>query len=372
MKARELTTEALFAGKVEYVAPSFQRPYAWREPACRRVLDAMASLDPALHFQGAVVSMELGETEDGARKRLLIDGNHRLMTVLVAMLAVRDHLARLVPGAGDDINRLCFLNAGRASFKNIVPRKDRAAFEALVLGETPPAGALTSAHRFITDALTRDKADALKLYRDRLLRSFTFVSLELERHENPYPVFKLLSVPGEDFTLRGLAEYTRFSHDPELMAMIAGGESQDVEFKERTINREKQDFINPANIIRSVAGFMNTSVGGTLLIGIRDDGSIRGIDDEYAAVDKSKSNWDGYQLFLNNVLRTRLSVENPFLYYSVEKHRIQGCDICMLRIRPANAPVYVDKHLYVRSANQTIEMLGPDLVHYVATRWPEP
>ena len=40
-----------------------------------------------------------------------------------------------------------------------------------------------------------------------------------------------------------------------------------------------------------------------------------------------------------------------------------------MRITPADEPVYIDKRLYVRTFNQTVEMLGPDLVDYVARRF---
>jgi hypothetical protein len=65
----------------------------------------------------------------------------------------------------------------------------------------------------------------------------------------------------------------------------------------------------------------------------------------------------------------RLSIENPFRFYSVELRTVQKRDVCVIKIAPATAPVYLDKHLFVRSGNQTIEMLGPDLVNYVNTRW---
>ncbi|NLE40609.1 MAG: ATP-binding protein, partial [Lentisphaerae bacterium] len=144
-----------------------------------------------------------------------------------------------------------------------------------------------------------------------------------------------------------------------------------VEFKEMAVNKDKQDLSGGTAIARSVAGFMNSLSGGVLLIGVRDDGSIRGVDPDYPLVDKGKGNWDGFYLFLNNLLRMRLSAENPFLFYTIERRKAMDHDVCVVRVKPAPKPVYLDKHLFVRSGAQTIEMLGPDLVHYVATRWPQ-
>ncbi len=375
MRAREVTLEQLFHGDVSFVSPSFQRPYNWVGGACERVFTGMTKDYAALRFQGAVVSMALGKTEGSGSKSLLIDGNHRLMTVLVVLLAVRDALGRSIPDAVAEINRECFLNgdeAGQRHFKNIVPRKDRATFEHLIAGTGSPAPAspLLRAYKSASEALQHATVDELLKYREHLVNKFTFVLLSLERDEDPYPVFKLLSTPGEDFTRRGLREYTRFSPDPELMAMIAGGESQEVEFKERVVNKDRQDLSGATAIARSVAGFMNSFVGGVLLIGVRDDGTVRGVDAEYDRIDKGKGNWDGFSLFLNNTLRMRLTTENPFLFYSIERHRAMDHDVCVVRVKPAATPVYLDKHLFVRSSCQTIEMLGPDLINYVATRWP--
>ncbi len=377
MRAREVTVEQLFYGNAAFVAPSFQRPYSWVGGACERVITGMTKDHAALRFQGAVVSMDLGKSGVIGSKSLLIDGNHRLITVLVVLLAVRDTLGKSIPDAVEEINKGCFLNideSGHRHFKNIVPPKDRATFEYLITGTGSPAPAspLLRTYKCASEALERAKIDELLKYREHLVNKFTFVLLSLERNEDPYPIFKLLSTPGEEFTRKGLREYTRFSPDPELMAMIAGGESQDVEFKERVVSKEKQDVSGATSISRSVAGFMNSFSGGTLLIGVRDDGTVRGVDSEYSLIDKGKGNWDGFSLFLNNTLRMRLATENPFLFYSIERRRAMDHDICVVRVRPAATPVYLDKHLFVRNNNQTIEMLGPDLVHYVATRWPHP
>ena len=374
MRAREVTVEQLFSGNVTLVSPSFQRPYAWVRGACANVLAACRGDDTQL-FQRAVVTMDIAEGGD-ARKELLIDGNHRITTVLATLLAVRDALGRLDPSAVSPINAACFLSVDEDRhwrFKHIVHKKDRGTFESLVLGDPPPAPAcpLLRAYKFSLEAIAEDGLAQLAKCRDRLLRGFTFIHLSIARDEDPYPIFKLLSTPGEDFTRRGLSEYTRFARDPELMGMIAGGESQEVEFKEMAVNKDKQDLSGGTAIARSVAGFMNSLSGGVLLIGVRDDGSIRGVDPDYPLVDKGKGNWDGFYLFLNNLLRMRLSAENPFLFYTIERRKAMDHDVCVVRVKPAPKPVYLDKHLFVRSGAQTIEMLGPDLVHYVATRWPQ-
>ena len=380
MQARETRLTEFFEGPVKYVSPSFQRGYAWKRSRCDRYLRLLHPAGDGEMFLGAVVVMELREEPDGTRKRLLIDGTHRVMTGLALLLALRARLGGPDTEAGRELQKHYFevrRADGRRSFKCIVPQRDRAVFEAFAKGESPRPGksGFSRAVAYFREALADlDDARVAEIAREMGER-VTMVTLSLARNEDPYPLFKLLNAPGEEFTRRGLREYTRFSSDPELMALIAGGESRDLEFKERTIRVCKGGRgggEGPFGILRAVAGFMNSRTGGTLLIGVCDDGTIRGIEDEFALVDSRKSNWDGYQLYLAGRLRSRLETKNPFLHYQIERRKVQQHVVCMVRVQPADAPVYLDKRFYVRSGNQTLELLGPDLIDYVRARWPVP
>lgn len=380
MHAKEVNLQTFFDGGVKYVSPSFQRPYGWKRSLISDYVERMFRADSPGCFLGAVVVMDLDTAPDGCSKRLLVDGTHRIMTLHAILLALRDEAATGTdPHLAAALQTAFFLHPhedGHTSFKCIVPRKDRAVYEAIVraLPSPSPSSAFLRAYRFARDAFRNVSRDRLHAAAAQLSTAFTMVTLTLERDEDPYPIFKLLSPPNEAFTRQGLREYTLFSADPELMALVAGGESRELEFKERTLKCGKGacPSVNEGafGILRSVAGFMNSPSGGTLLIGIRDDGTIRGVEDEFALVDRGKSNWDGYQLFLSNVLRSRLSTRNPILHYTITRRRARDHEVCMIKVKPGDAPVYIDKRLYVRAGNQTVEMLGPDLINYVATRWP--
>ncbi len=379
MQAREMTFRSFFAGDVQFVAPSFQRPYAWERDSWEPIL--LSALEPGQkeHFLGAMVTMTIGTTVHGTRKHLLIDGHHRLLTVLTLVAALRAVAARHDEHFAREVAGLCLVNADESATRHkfLTARKDRAAFERLIempAPEEPSRHPLCQAFRFFLAALEGSPLEELQAAYQRIAFHFLIVAIMLDKDEDPYPIFKSLSAPEHPFTQTGLDAYTRFSPDPELMAMIAGGESQEVEFKEGAVMRPASEHEEPrggGQVARSVAGFMNSAEGGVLLLGVRDDGSIRGIQEEYALIDRGKANWDGYQLFLHNLLRMRLSIENPFLFYTIERRNLHGRDIALLRVHPAPAPVYLDKRLFVRSGNQTLDMQGPDLVHYVALRWPE-
>ena len=378
MKAREVNLSTLFEGHVVYVSPSFHRPFPWGTGTCERILNALGAPVAKPYFMGALVTLDLGMKASGYRKALLIDGNLRLMSVLILILALRDTLRPIDPDSAERLNTTCFINPLQNPtpiLKNILPRKDRAVFEALVL-ETPlPNGrhAINDAYRLGREAFSRLDRETLLESEERLLSLFTYVELALEQGEDPYPVFKLFNPDEDSFTRVGLDTYTQFATDPELMGLIAAGESQDVEFKSCTIlaGKRQQDGspLGVSSVVKAVAGFMNSRNGGILLIGVEDDGSIRGIEQEYAEIDRSKSNWDGYQLYLANMLRAKLASKNAILHYQIERHFAREHEVCLIRIAPGVEPTYIDKRFYVRANNQTVEMLGPDLINYVQSRF---
>ncbi len=376
MRAKETTVRELYAGEVVYVTPTFQRSYSHTEKSARQMLAAALAADAPPYFLGALVTRELG-VRDGVRKALLIDGNQRLMTLLMLLLALRDVLVRVAPDEADYLNRLGFLHAGapNGGLKNIVVARDRAAFDEAVAGGgfRDPSHPLAQTYAVGAEGFARCSAEGLAVARARLLDKFTFVVIALAADDDPYPIFKLFNPQDDAFTRMGRDTYTQFAQDPELMDLIAGGESQEVEFKAHSVvlgrHAKEEGAQGVSTVIRAVAAMLNSTTGGTLLIGVEDNGAICGVEGEYAAVDRSKRNWDGYELYLANILRAKLSARNAFLHYQIERRAAGGHDVCLIRITPADEPVYIDKRLYVRTFNQTVEMLGPDLVDYVARRF---
>jgi ATP-dependent Lon protease len=71
--------------------------------------------------------------------------------------------------------------------------------------------------------------------------------------------------------------------DRSTSELIAAGESKTVEFKQTArINTHtgQRDPVIEQMVIRSIAGFMNAE-GGTVLIGVADNGDVHGIEPDY-------------------------------------------------------------------------------------------
>jgi hypothetical protein len=168
-----------------------------------------------------------------------------------------------------------------------------------------------------------------------------------------------------------LAEYRRLDPNPALLALLRGGESQTVEFKAaacRNPHSGKPDNNIRNGIVRAIAALLNSD-GGTLLIGVGDDGTVIGVEDEYAIANPSKGNWDGYELFLADLLNKSLSLPAAFHYYDIRREQVDGRDVAMVAVQPGPQAVYLDNRLYVRTGSQSRELNGPDLIAYVRQRW---
>jgi hypothetical protein len=136
--------------------------------------------------------------------------------------------------------------------------------------------------------------------------------------------------------------------------LIANGENQFVEFKSSILWDYRQEKMNKnlsVPIIKNVAAFMNTA-GGTLLVGIDDDGKVLGLDADYAVM--KKPNPDGFELIFNNAFSQMVGAEfRPFVQLSFPE--IEGKTICLIAVQPANRPVYFShqgkEDFYIRAGN---------------------
>ncbi len=84
----------LSAQSLRYIIPVFQRKYAWDEEQCRQLWDdivAVGNAESGSHFTGSIVWVRNGEVGgDGGITALLIDGQQRLTTLSLLLLALAD------------------------------------------------------------------------------------------------------------------------------------------------------------------------------------------------------------------------------------------------------------------------------------------
>lgn len=137
--------------------------------------------------------------------------------------------------------------------------------------------------------------------------------------------------------------------------------------------------------IKTVAGFLNSRDGGTLLLGVENGGTPVGLEGDYASLRKpGKDDRDLFQLHLVNVLVAAMG-HAAVANVTIQVHAVDGKDLCRVHVRPSAFPVeakVVVDHagqferktaFYVRFGNGTREIADPvERQKYIASRWSAP
>lgn len=123
-----------------------------------------------------------------------------------------------------------------------------------------------------------------------------------------------------------------------------------------------------AAIVRSIAGFMNAG-GGTLLLGVADDGEVLGLEKDFHTL-RSKDR-DGYERFLIDLVAQRLGTDAcPRIH--VLFHELEGRDLCRVIVGASPRPVfYTDgdrSRFFLRTGNATRELDAAEALRHVTGR----
>ena len=160
-------------------------------------------------------------------------------------------------------------------------------------------------------------------------------------------------------------------HWEEIESLIAQGESNTLEFKESLSydakTKQKEKYIE-LMVLKTIAAFIN-SEGGTLLIGVKDNGKITGIDSEAEKLysgDEKLVFMDGFLRHLGNILKSSIGKEF-FSYIKFQRIECKGISIVKVECDKliSGTGCYVDGKFYMRQGASTEELTGNDLVIYV-------
>lgn len=157
---------------------------------------------------------------------------------------------------------------------------------------------------------------------------------------------------------------------PNVTQLIAQGENGEVEFKQSLeadagTGRKNRALVEAA--LKTIAGFANGN-GGTLMIGVADDGKIVGLAPDIALLTTNKRNRDGFNLKLQQLVRENLK---PKLTgrITVRFEAEAGRDVCIVDVRRQQETTYLGDRIYVRDGPQTVEVRpGPDVEQFLRAR----
>jgi hypothetical protein len=174
-----------------------------------------------------------------------------------------------------------------------------------------------------------------------------------------------------------LAVLPEKEHD--IIELIKQGESRTLEFKSSArwnMEESKPDKTMEAIIVKTVAAFLN-SEGGTLLIGVANNGKVVGLQHDYK-LHKKQPDRDGYEQFLTQLLFREnfgldLSAQVKFNF-----HTIEGEEVCEVKISKSPKPIYIinnnkqgqpEEQFWIRSGNSNHQLTISKIYDYCKNRF---
>ena len=160
--------------------------------------------------------------------------------------------------------------------------------------------------------------------------------------------------------------------DKSLIALIEHGEGDNLEFKSSFRYDYRQEKVNRALegvVVKTIAGFMNAA-GGSLLIGVNDEGKIIGLEKDYGTLARKDS--DGYTQLLMSTISEKMGTPACRLV-RILFHLHGDMEVCRIIVLPSPVPVYVSDggqtHFYVRTASGTRELDVQEAITFVKSKW---
>ncbi len=220
---------------------------------------------------------------------------------------------------------------------------------------------LTEADRLHLDSIARELADDTSVQRQAAANTLGNFEVQFPQHFQKAVVDRLTGAEDFSYKLLGdedMAEQVRQVYLPLVygLAKVAWQEhcpigdllgpppeeGPHLEYKStfRT-HASSGELFKPLQTasLKTVAAFLNSREGGTLLIGVADDGSVFGLESDYATLRKEgKDDRDMFQLHLGQAVINAVGLAAA-ANVSQEILEVGGRDLCRVHVKPSSFPV---------------------------------
>ncbi|MCP1663308.1 MULTISPECIES: GmrSD restriction endonuclease domain-containing protein [Methanocalculus] len=186
--------------------------------------------------------------------------------------------------------------------------------------------------------------------------------------ENRRELMAQIIAEGYRILVSGQSEEDTSPDEINLISLVQSGESEAVEFKStlRTnLHTNNRDQRMEQSVLKTLAGFLNTN-GGTLIIGLSDDGSPVGID-----VDGFE-NEDKMSLHLVNIIKARMGISamtNVHIHFDDHKNS----RVMAVNCQKSPSPVFVKdneiERFYIRTGPSTTELSASQTQEFIKQRF---
>jgi len=134
---------------------------------------------------------------------------------------------------------------------------------------------------------------------------------------------------------------------------------------------QKQESYVIESSLKSIVAFLNT-YGGELFIGIKDDGTILGLENDFKLCGKGNDQ-DAFRLKMDSLITQQIGAGNLANYIDISFVKQDGKEIAKVTITKSESPVWLKnkgkEKFFVRRLGSTTEIKGQEMSQYISDHW---
>lgn len=198
----------LLNGDKQYLIPVYQRLYSWEQAQCSRLwLDivTMQKENKEGHFLGSIVCIAEKTSPTGVQKYMVIDGQQRLTTLTLILIALRDSVSADSEIKPEKLNLSFLINqfeTGDEKYKLLLTEEDKDILISLVEKKPILEGTqskLLNAYKYFKDQIAKQEIDPQLLFEATGKLQIVIITLERE-HDDPQAIFESLNSTGKELS----------------------------------------------------------------------------------------------------------------------------------------------------------------------------
>lgn len=128
--------------------------------------------------------------------------------------------------------------------------------------------------------------------------------------------------------------------------------------------------------LKTICAFANSN-GGTLLIGVKDDQEIFGLEQDYHSFKKDEQNRDGFGKFFDSKVSDYLGNSFSSTYLEKEFIKFPKGDILVVKVKPSLEEIFLlknelgksDECIYVRNLSSSEKLKGKELARFIKSKF---
>lgn len=211
MDARKGNIYEILNGNKQFLIPSYQRYYSWDVEQCRRLWNDIVEMqknEKNGHFVGSIVNIAEQAMPTGVQKYMIIDGQQRMTTLTLLLLALRDYALDNPSDTTINARRIDNMllkneyESGDECYKLLLTENDRDILIRLVEKKPIPddtKSRLITNHKFFADKIIEKELQPAEVYES--VGKLQIVNITLDRTlDDAQAIFESLNSTGKELS----------------------------------------------------------------------------------------------------------------------------------------------------------------------------